>query len=320
MRFSATLTAVKEDRTMPESWVLISGTSTGIGRATALLLASKGFNVLAGVRRDADGSSLIAANAAASSGQGRLVPVVLDVTNQTSINAAASRAQELAGASGLRCVINNAGIVVPGPVEHVSAEDWRRQFDVNFFGMVELTRATLPLLRQGVSAHGLHVPRLMFVSSIGGRVSQPIMAPYTSTKFATSALGDSLRLELRRQGIGVTVIEPGAIATEMWAKGDTSAEEFGPTHPARKLYEPEIIGLTRAAKRASGRAIPAAKAASDILRALTAARAPARVLVGTDAKIMAVFRNWLPLSWFDAILLREFQIAGLPVKAPDPAA
>ncbi len=304
---------------MPESWVLISGTSTGIGRACALLLASKGFNVIAGVRRDADASSLAAESGTGGAGKGRLVPVVLDVTDQSSINAAAGRARELVGASGLRAVINNAGIVVPGPVEHVSAEDWRRQFDVNFFGMIELTRATLPLLRQGVAAHGLHVPRLMFVSSIGGRVSQPILAPYTTTKFATSALGDSLRLELRRQGIGVTVIEPGAIATEMWAKGDASAEEFGPHHPARKLYDAEINGLAQAAKRTSGRAIPAAKAAADILRALTAARAPARVLVGADAKIMAFLRSWLPLSWFDAILLREFQIAGLPVKAPDPA-
>ena len=302
---------------MPESWVLISGTSTGIGRATALLLASKGFNVIAGVRREADARSLAEAGGAAS--EGRLAPVVLDVTDQSSIEATARRAQELTGASGLHAVINNAGIVVPGPVEHVSADDWRRQFDVNFFGTIELTRATLPLLRQGVAAHGLHVPRLMFVSSIGGRVSQPMLAPYTTTKFATSALGDSMRLELRRQGIGVTVIEPGAIATEMWAKGDTSAQEFGPSHPARKLYDAEIIGLIKAAKNTSARAIPAAKAAEDILRALTASRAPARVLVGIDAKVTALLRGWLPLSWFDAILMREFQISGLPVKAPDLA-
>lgn len=302
---------------MADSWVLISGTSTGIGRATALLLVAQGFNVIAGVRRESDARSLTDEAASSGAANGRLVPVILDVTDQSSINAAIGRACELAGTSGLRAVINNAGIVVPGPVEHVSAEDWRRQFDVNFFGMIELTRAALPLLRQGVVAHGPHVPRLLFVSSIGGRVSQPILAPYTTTKFATSALGDSLRLELRRQGIGVTVIEPGAIATEMWAKGDTSAEEFGPNHPARKLYDAEITGLTIAAKTAASRAIPAAKAASDILTALTASRAPARVLVGLDAKIMAVLRGWLPLSWFDAIMLREFKIASLPVKVPD---
>lgn len=305
---------------MPESWILISGTSTGIGRATALRLASHGFNIIAGVRRDADANSLAAAFAATGSGKGRIVPVILDVTDQRSIQAAAARARELAGDSGLRGVINNAGIVVPGPVECVSAEDWRLQFDVNFFGMVELTRATLPLLRQGVVAHGLHVPRLIFVSSIGGRVSQPILAPYTTSKFATSALGDALRLELRRQGIGVTVIEPGAVATDIWAKGDAAAEQFGPNHPARKLYDAEITGLMGAAKRAAARAIPAAKAADAIVRALTAARAPGRVLVGTEAKITALLRNWLPLSWFDAIVLRELKIAGLPVKTPDISA
>jgi len=302
---------------MPESWVLISGTSTGIGRATALHLVSQGFNVIAGVRREADANSLGAEAAGMGAGKARMLPVILDVTDPSSINATVVRARELAGGSGLRAVINNAGIVVPGPVEHVSPEDWRRQFDVNFFGMVELTRAALPLLRQAVVAHGLHVPRLMFVSSIGGRVSQPILVPYTATKFATNALGDGLRLELRRQGIGVTVIEPGAIATEMWAKGDTSAQEFGPDHPARKLYDAEITGLTKAAKQAASRAIPAARAASDILRALVAPRAPARVLVGTDAKILARLRSWLPLSWFDAILLREYQVGGLPAKTPD---
>ncbi len=188
-----------------------------------------------------------------------------------------------------------------------------------FFGMIELTRAALPLLRQGVINHGVFVPRLLFVSSIGGRVSQPILAPYTTSKFATSALGDSLRLELRRQGIGVTVIEPDAISTEIWGKGDVSSEQFHPSHPARRLYGPEIDGLAKAAKRASARAIPADMAAKVIVRSILAKRPSARVLVGRDAKIAARLRNLLPLSWFDAILRKEFNISGLPVTKPDAA-
>jgi NAD(P)-dependent dehydrogenase (short-subunit alcohol dehydrogenase family) len=170
--------------------------------------------------------------------------VLLDVTNQQQIEAVTDKARELSGGSGLRAVINNAGIVVAGPLEHVSAAEWKRQFDVNFFGMIELTRATLPLLRQGTAFHGPNVARLLFVSSIGGRVSQPMLTPYTSSKFATSTLGDGLRLELRGQGIGVTVIEPGAISTAIWGKGDSRAQEFYPGHPARKLYDKEITGLT----------------------------------------------------------------------------
>ena len=300
---------------MKTSWVLISGCSTGIGRATALRLVAQGFNVLAGVRSARDGEAL-AAEVKPSSGArgGRLVPLILDVTNNSSIAEAVGRTRELTGSDGLRAVINNAGIVVAGPVENVTAADWRRQFDVNFFGMIELTRATLPLLRQGVVFHGPHLPRLLFVSSIGGRVAQPILAPYTSSKFATTALGDSLRLELRRQAIGVTVIEPGAIATAIWAKGDSTTQEFTADHPARRLYDVEITGLAKAAKKMASRALSAELAAAVIHKSLVARRAPARVLVGRDAKIMAGLKKWLPTSSFDALLIREFGLAGSPVS------
>jgi NAD(P)-dependent dehydrogenase (short-subunit alcohol dehydrogenase family) len=301
---------------MTNSWALISGASTGIGRATALQLAAHGFHVLAGVRSDAAGKALTqAASERPNTGEGKVLPLLLDVTNPASIAAAAARADELAGGDGLRVVMNNAGIVVPGPVEHVSAEDWRYQFDVNFFGMIELTRATLPLLRRGVAAHGAFVPRLLFTSSIGGRVAQPVLAPYTTSKFATTALGDALRIELYRQAIGVTVIEPGAVATDIWAKGDGSSAQFDSAHPARVFYGPEIDGIMAASKRIAGKAISAEQAAAPIVRSILARRPEARLLVGTDAKILAALRRWLPLSWFDALLKREVGIAGLPVQA-----
>jgi len=297
---------------MTISWALISGASTGIGRATALELAAKGFHVLAGVRSKE-------AAAAFTQSAGRVHPILLDVTNQDSIAAALHSAARLVASSGLRVLMNNAGIVVPGPLEHVSAADWRRQFDVNFFGMIDLTRAALPLLRQGVAAHGPFVPRLLFTSSIGGRVSQPVLAPYTTSKFATTALGDALRIELRRQGIGVTVLEPGAVATNMWAKGDASSAEFHPTHPARQLYGPEIDGLVAASKRFASKAISADQAARQIVRGMLAKKPPARLLVGADAKIMATLRACLPLSWFDELVKRELGIARLPVDVAPSA-
>ena len=292
---------------MTTSWALISGASTGIGRATALALAAKGFQVLAGVRSQAA--------AEAFAGTAGVTPILLDVTDQASITAAATRAEEVAGADGLRVVINNAGIVVPGPVEFVTAADWRRQFDVNFFGMIELTRATLPLLRRAAAAQGAFVPRLLFISSIGGRVSQPILAPYTTSKFATTALGDALRIELRRQGVGVTVVEPGAVTTEIWGKAEDSSTQFHAAHPARVLYGPEIEGIVKASKKISAKAITSEQAAAAIVDSILAAKPQARLLVGPDAKVLAALRRWLPLSWFDAILRREFGIAGLPVNA-----
>jgi NAD(P)-dependent dehydrogenase (short-subunit alcohol dehydrogenase family) len=292
---------------MALSWALISGASTGIGRSIALSLLNRNFGVIAGVRSEAAASRLRQQASAIKSGH--LEIVTLDVTDQASIDAAVAHAITLTGADGLRAVINNAGIAVPGPVEHLTPADWRRQFDVNFFGAIALTRATLPLLRRGVTAHGRGIPRLLFISSIGGRVAQPMLAPYTCSKFALTALGDCLRLELRRQGIGVTVIEPGALATEIWAKGDaTAAEEFTPDHPARKLYEPELNGLLALARKTARNASPVEPAAEKIVRAILAPRAPARVLIGTDAKVMASMKLLLPTGVFDNILAREFGI------------
>jgi NAD(P)-dependent dehydrogenase (short-subunit alcohol dehydrogenase family) len=289
-----------------DSWALISGASTGIGRATVLALLSKGFNVIAGVRSEASAERLHQESSV--KGSGRLETTLLDVTDQASIDSAVAYTDKLTGSDGLRVLINNAGIAVPGPLEYLTSADWHRQFDVNLFGAIDLTRATLPLLRRGVASHGRGVPRLLFISSIGGRIAQPLMAPYTCSKFALSALGDSLRLELRRQGIGVTVIEPGAVATDIWAKGDTSASEFTPDHPARKLYEPEINGLIALARKTASNALPVERAADDVVRTILAHRAPTRVLVGKDAKIMARLKSLLPTSVFDNLLAREFGI------------
>jgi NAD(P)-dependent dehydrogenase (short-subunit alcohol dehydrogenase family) len=288
-------------------WVLITGTSTGIGRALALKLANDGFGVFAGVRRQEhtdDLSAEFAKSKSASTSTGQLVPLILDVTDPKSIVSALENIKP----RGLWALINNAGIVVPGPVEHLSMEQWRHQFDVNFFGLIDLTRQTIPLLRQSVATFGVGSPRLLIISSIGGRVAQPIISAYTASKWATTALGDSLRLELHRQGIGVTVIEPGAIATAIWGKGEKKASEFGPDHPARKNYGLELDSVTELSNRTAAKALAPDKAADVIVAALTARRAPARVLVGTDAKMAAFFKRWLPTTWFDAILKREFGI------------
>jgi NAD(P)-dependent dehydrogenase (short-subunit alcohol dehydrogenase family) len=304
-------------------FALVTGTSTGIGKATSLRLAAEGVNVFAGVRRSIDGDALLTEasriSERASGKKGRMIPIILDVTSDGSIRNAVERVQEETGAGGLWALVNNAGVAVSGPLEEVSSADWRRQFDVNFFGSIEVIRTALPLLRKGVRAQGIYVPRVVLVSSIGGRIAQPMVAPYTCSKWATTALGDSLRLELRRQGIGVSVIEPGAIATAIWGKAEASLAEFGPNHPARKLYAAEIDGLNKAAAQAAAAAIPPERAADAILRALTARRAPARVLVGQDAKIAALLKRWLPTTWFDFLLMRQLGMANLPVLEPAKA-
>jgi NAD(P)-dependent dehydrogenase (short-subunit alcohol dehydrogenase family) len=162
---------------------LITGTSSGIGKAISLKLAAEGVNVFAGVRRITDGEALATEASQLSARpprrKGRVIPIILDVTDNVSIHNAVCRVQEETGSNGLWALINNAGVAVGGPVEEVSATDWRRQFDINFFGWVEVIRAALPLLRKGVQSQGIHIPRLVLVSSIGGRVAQPFLAPYT---------------------------------------------------------------------------------------------------------------------------------------------
>lgn len=288
-------------------WALISGTSTGLGRETALELSRRGVAVLAGVRKAADGERLMAAGKS-----GELYPVILDVTDPASIARAIQEAEKFTGDAGLWALVHNAGIVVPGPIEFTTPQDWRRQFDVNFFGLAELTRQALPLVRRGVRTFGSGVPRIMIVSSIGGRIAQPLLSPYTSSKWAATSFGDSLRLELRRQGIGVTVLEPGAIATAIWGKGDEAAESFTPDHPARALYGAELEGLIEISRKTARGAMPAEKAAVVAAEALFRSKAPARVLVGTDAKVGAFLRRWLPLSWFDSFLLAQFGMRNAP--------
>ena len=171
---------------------LITGASTGIGRATALRLARAGWTVLAGVRDPAAGESLAAEAPAA----GRLLPLTLDVTDPAQIAAAAQSGRagdgpgRAPGSGRLDALVNNAGIGVGGPLELVSLEDLRWQFEVNVFGQVAVTQAMLPALRR---ARG----RIVFVSSIGGRVAMAFTAPYAASKHALEAIGDALRVELR---------------------------------------------------------------------------------------------------------------------------
>ncbi|MEX0791398.1 MAG: SDR family NAD(P)-dependent oxidoreductase, partial [Actinomycetota bacterium] len=167
--------------------VVITGASTGIGRATAPRLAAIGFRVFAGVRKQADADSLKQEAPA-------VTPLILDVTDEHSIAEAATAVKAAVGANGLAGLVNNAGITVPGPLEFLPAEDLRRQFEVNVIGPIAVTQAFMPLLRAGKG-------RIVNVGSIGGRVSTPFLGAYSASKFAIEAISDALRVELRPWGI-----------------------------------------------------------------------------------------------------------------------
>ena len=189
--------------------VLITGTSTGIGEASARLLAERGWTVYAGVRRDEDGDRL------KSQLTGDVRPVILDVGKQADIVRVIADIERDAGPAGLQGLVNNAGIGVGGPFEYLDEDDWRWVFEINFFAIIGLTKAALPLLRDGRG-------RIVHIGSVGGRVASPGLGPYSASKHALEALAESQRAEFAGAGspIRVSLIEPGEVKTAIWDKGD----------------------------------------------------------------------------------------------------
>lgn len=278
--------------------VVVTGASTGIGRATALHLDSLGFEVFAGVRREPDGERL------ASDAAGNLTPIILDVVDGDSIEAAARRVAKTVDGAGLRGLVNNAGVAQPAPIEVIPIDALREQLEVNVVGQVAVTQAMLPELR---GARG----RIVNLSSIGGLVASPALGAYSASKFAIEALSDSLRMELAPWGIHVSVIEPGSIRTELWRRGLDTADSTLERIPQaqRDLYAGLISSMRRLAERTESRAITPERVARKIAHALTAARPRTRYLVGADARIQATLARLLPDRAYDSLVRLMLRIA-----------
>jgi len=280
---------------------LVTGASTGIGQATALRLARAGWTVLAGVRDDAAGSRLAAE--AAERGGASVEPIALDVTDARQI-ADATALLASRGGSGpgrLDALVNNAGIGVGGPLELIPIDDVRRQLDVNVVGQVAVTQAMLPALR---AARG----RIVFVSSVGGRVAMAFTAPYAASKHAIEAIGDALRVELRTSGVQVALVEPGSVATPIWDKGRAEAEDFEVPDELREQYGHIPEAIDRMLRSTGERGVPPEQVAETIERALTAPRMRARYVVGRDARVMIAVRRLLPDLVFDRLARRALGV------------
>jgi NAD(P)-dependent dehydrogenase (short-subunit alcohol dehydrogenase family) len=271
--------------------VVITGASTGIGHASALHLSSLGFQVFAGVRRDEDAERLRAA------GNGSIEPLHIDVTDQRSIDAAAESVRAATGGS-IAGLVNNAGIAVPGPLEYLPMDEFRRQIEVNLTGQVAVTQAFLPMLR---ASRG----RIVNIGSIGGRVALPLLGPYAASKHAMEGLTDSLRRELKPAGIQVSIVRPGPIATEIWERGNSTADELLERMPGVEAHYGPAIAASRAwASERAGEAVPPSVVAGVVADALTADKPRTRYLVGPRAKLLVRLREVLPDRWFDYLIER----------------
>jgi NAD(P)-dependent dehydrogenase (short-subunit alcohol dehydrogenase family) len=272
--------------------VLITGASTGIGRASALHLAGLGWSVFAGVR-DVDVGERLAAEEHAC---GRVKALALDVTDPAQVEQARVRIE--ADADGrLDALINNAGIGIGGPLELISAADLERQFAVNVFGQIAVTQAMLPALRRAAG-------RLVFVSSIGGRVAMAFTAPYAASKHAIEAFGDALRVELHSSGIQVALIEPGSVATPIWDKSRAESERISIPAQLRAEYGHVPAAIDKVLQDTARRGVPPELVAATIAKALSAPRMKARYVVGRDARAMLLAKSLLPAHVFDRVARR----------------
>ncbi|HBO45884.1 MAG TPA: short-chain dehydrogenase/reductase [Planctomycetaceae bacterium] len=279
---------------MADRTVLVTGASTGIGEACARELAGRGWRVFAGVRDDDSAKRLT------ERVPSRLVPVRLDVTDPAHIAAAADLIAREVGETGLDGLVNNAGIVVPGPIEALPIAELRRQMEVNFFGSIAVTQALLPLIRV---ASG----RIVMMSSLNGRVAAPFLGPYAASKFALEAVSDALRGELRRWNIQVAIVEPGSVQTPIWAKSKSTAQRLSDetSDEMRELYGQDIDAMQRAATGLADGAMPVRRVVAAVVHALTARRPKTRYPVGLDAKLAVLLLPRIPDRVCDWIVRRS---------------
>ncbi|MEA2498544.1 MAG: hypothetical protein QOH26_949 [Actinomycetota bacterium] len=276
---------------MPTRSVVITGASTGIGRACALRLDAKGWRVFAGVRKQED------ADALQSSASDRLSTLMIDVSDQSSIDQAERTIHDSLDGAGLTALVNNAGITVQGPLEYLPLDELRRQMEVNVTGQLAVTQAFLPLIRKTTG-------RIVFMGSVGGRApSLPFLGPYIASKYAIEAIGESLRLELLSSGIKVSIVEPGTIKTPLWEKGYADVDRIAGWLPPEGLdrYLKPMEKSMQLARAAEKRGTSPERVAKKVEHALTSSHPRNHYLVG-DAWVRARVEANLPKPLRDRLL------------------
>jgi NAD(P)-dependent dehydrogenase (short-subunit alcohol dehydrogenase family) len=238
----------------PATVVLVTGATSGIGRATALHFASIGHHVVATGRKP-ELLEAMKTEASAKSYSGKLDTVLLDVTSQASIDRAAHEVDELTGGRGVDVLVNNAGYGLCGPLAEIEDADLRAQFDTNVFGLMAVTRAFLPGMRAKKSG------KIFNISSVGGKVTFPFFGAYHGTKYAVEGFSDALRYELRPFGISVVVIEPGPIATAFGQTAMGHVKKYSGTAYTKSVEKAEQIQA-----QFEKRAAPPEKVAKQIAR------------------------------------------------------
>jgi NAD(P)-dependent dehydrogenase (short-subunit alcohol dehydrogenase family) len=275
--------------------VVVTGVSTGIGHATTKVLVERGFRVFGSVRKQADADRL------KREFGDNYVPLIMDISDSDAVRQAAQQVRSMIGDKNLVGLVNNAGIVVSGPLLYLRPSEYRRQLDVNLISPLVVIQAFAPLLgtdrkRQGAAG------RIVNVTSSGGKIAIPLLGAYTASKFGLEGMSDVLRRELMLFGIDLVIIEPGTVNTEMFDKGEKEdLSEFRQTEYWEAVQKFQKFIVTEA--RTNG--LPPERLGEAVHRALTKAKPKARYAV-----IPQRFKNWtlprlLPARMVDAALAKQ---------------
>ncbi len=278
-------------------YIVITGASSGIGYDAARYLIARGYHVFGSVRKQADGDRVQAALGE------QFTPLLFDVTDGVAVATAVSQVTEKVGGNGLAGLVNNAGIAVAGPLMHLSLEEFRQQFEVNLFGLLDVTQKFLPLL--GAVPNATHPPgRIVNISSVSGKIVYPFMGPYAASKHALEALSDALRRELLLFNIDVVVIEPGSVQTPIWDK----AQDLDTTQYNDTAYKGMLDGMKRVFVNQGKNGIPVEKVSEVIYEALTKEKPKTRYVLARKLLTSWLLPRYLPDRRFDKIIAKRLGI------------
>lgn len=281
---------------MTQKTFVVTGTSSGIGKATAEMLAKDGHLVFAAMRSLSAAEELKALSA-------NIIPVILEVTSQESLNSLRKTIEEQTGGKGLDGLVNNAATAVSAPMEFVPLDEVRKQLDVNVVGLIAVTQTLLPLLRANKG-------RIVNVGSLSGLLTTPFLGTYCASKYAVEAVTDAMRMELNHAGIKVSLIQPGSIATPMWRNTLQAAIDLEKKmHRDYDRYRPVVENFRDVAIKTGDAGIPPIKVAEKIKHALMSDSPKTRYLVGKEAVGYSLMKKILPDKVFDYLIYKELKMA-----------
>ncbi len=268
---------------------LITGASTGIGYDAARLLIEQGHLVWGSVRKPADGQRVQQELGT------QFTPLLFDVTDDDAIQQAAAQLKSDLNGRPLHGLVNNAGIAITGPMEHIPLREFRRQFDVNLFGVVAVTQAVLPFIAK---PNG----RIVNISSVSGKLTYPYFGPYAASKHALESMSDALRRELAIHGMHVSIIEPGSVITPIWGKmsEEQMVEDYKDT-----VYTRSLNKLLQGVKRTADMGMPVEIVSKTIAHALTADRPKIRYPLPNQWLMGWLFPRFLPQRWIDNVITKQ---------------